>query len=81
MEAVQTLLKMDNYEQLYKMIAMLVEKVVEVIESSKSVIEKAGYAPENSSFPVESSVKDGRTIRSLVMREKTHRYIYPANTK
>lgn len=57
-EAVQTLLKMDNYERLYKMIAVLAEKVVEVIESSKSVLEKAGFLPQNGSFPEDTNVKD-----------------------
>ncbi|XP_011883023.1 PREDICTED: coiled-coil domain-containing protein 134-like [Vollenhovia emeryi] len=57
-EAVQTLLKMDNYERLYKMIAVLTEKIVEVIESSRSVIGKAGFLPHNSSFPVDTGVKD-----------------------
>ncbi|KYN16650.1 hypothetical protein ALC57_11159, partial [Trachymyrmex cornetzi] len=57
-EAVQTLLKMDNYERLYKMIAMLVEKAVEVIESSKSVLEKADFLQNNSSFPEDANVKD-----------------------
>ncbi|KAL6258333.1 hypothetical protein P5V15_010419 [Pogonomyrmex californicus] len=57
-EAVQTLLKMDSYERLYKMIAVLAEKVVEVIESSKNIIEKAGFLPYNSSFPEDSNVKD-----------------------
>ncbi|XP_024890402.1 coiled-coil domain-containing protein 134-like [Temnothorax curvispinosus] len=57
-EAVQTLLKMDNYERLYKMITVLTEKIVEVVESSKSVIEKAGFLPHNSSFPVDTDVKD-----------------------
>lgn len=58
-EAVQTLLKMDNYERLYKMISVLAEKVVEVIESSKSVIEKAGFLPQNNSFPEDTNIKDG----------------------
>lgn len=62
-EAVQTLLKMDNYERLYKMIAVLSEKIVEVIESSKNVLEKAGFLPHNSSFPEDTNVKDG-TITS-----------------
>lgn len=57
-EAVQTLLKMDNYERLYKMISVLAEKVVEVIESSKSVIEKAGFLPQNNSFPEDTNIKD-----------------------
>lgn len=61
-EAVQTLLKMDNYERLYKMIAVLTEKIVEVIESSKSVIEKADFLPHNSSFPRDTNVKDGTII-------------------
>ncbi|XP_014477217.1 PREDICTED: coiled-coil domain-containing protein 134-like [Dinoponera quadriceps] len=57
-QAVQTLLKMDNYERLYKMIAMLAEKVVEVIESSKSVIEEAAFVPNNSSFPEDTNIKE-----------------------
>ncbi|XP_032671635.1 coiled-coil domain-containing protein 134-like [Odontomachus brunneus] len=57
-QAVHALLKMDNYERLYKMIAMLAEKVVEVIESSKSVIEKAAFVPNNSSFPEDTNVKE-----------------------
>lgn len=61
-EAVQTLLKMDNYERLYKMIAMLAEKVVEVIESSKSVLKKADFLQHNSSFPEDTNVKDGMII-------------------
>lgn len=57
-EAVQTLLKMDSYERLHKMIAVLAEKVVEVIESSKGVLEKAGFLPHDSSFPKDTNVKD-----------------------
>lgn len=53
---------MDNYERLYKMITVLAEKVVEVIESSKNVIEKAGFVPNNSSFPKDTNVKDGTII-------------------
>ncbi|KMQ95754.1 coiled-coil domain-containing protein 134 [Lasius niger] len=53
---------MDNYERLYKMITVLAEKVVEVIESSKNVIEKAGFVPNNSSFPKDTNVKDEREI-------------------
>lgn len=53
---------MDNYERLYKMIAMLAEKVVEVIESSKSVIEKAAFVPNNSSFPEDTNVKEGTMV-------------------
>lgn len=61
-EAVQTLLKMDNYERLYKMIAVLTEKIAEVIESSKSVVERAGFLPHNSSFPEDTNVKEGMII-------------------
>lgn len=69
-EAVQTLLKMDNYERLYKMITMLAEKVVEVVESSKSVIEKAGFLSKNGSFPEDGGIKDGKVyLQSLVARE------------
>ncbi|XP_012232909.1 coiled-coil domain-containing protein 134-like [Linepithema humile] len=57
-EAVQTLLKMDSYERLYKMIMVLAEKLVEVIESSRSIIEKAGFIPNNSSFPQDTDVKE-----------------------
>lgn len=57
-EAIQTLLKINNYERLYKMIMVLAEKVMEVIESSKSIIEKADFKPDNSSFPKEINVKD-----------------------
>ncbi|XP_012541227.1 coiled-coil domain-containing protein 134 [Monomorium pharaonis] len=57
-EAVQTLLKMDSYERLYKMISVLAEKVMEVIESSKNIIEKAGFLSHNSSFPEDTNVKD-----------------------
>jgi len=53
---------MDNYERLYKMIAMLAEKIVEVIESSKSVLEKAGFLQYNSSFPEDANIKDGTII-------------------
>lgn len=61
-EAVQTLLKMDNYERLYKMIAVLTEKIAEVIESSKAVIERAGFLPRDSSFPEDTDVKEGTVI-------------------
>ncbi|XP_029678086.1 coiled-coil domain-containing protein 134-like [Formica exsecta] len=57
-EVIQTLLKMDNYERLYKMITVLAEKIMEVIASSKNVIEKAGFVPDNSSFPKDTNVKD-----------------------
>ncbi|KAL0125190.1 hypothetical protein PUN28_004376 [Cardiocondyla obscurior] len=57
-EAVQTLLKMDNYERLYKMITVLAAKIMEVIESSKNVLEKAGFPPRNNSFPEDTNVKD-----------------------
>ncbi|EFN78806.1 Coiled-coil domain-containing protein 134 [Harpegnathos saltator] len=49
---------MDNYERLYKMIAVLAEKVMEVIESSRNVIEKAAFVPSNSSFPEDTNVKE-----------------------
>lgn len=42
------------------MIAVLAEKVVEVIESSKSIIEKAAFVPNNSSFPEDTNVKEGK---------------------
>ncbi|XP_029159749.1 coiled-coil domain-containing protein 134-like [Nylanderia fulva] len=57
-EAIQTLLKIDNYERLYKMITMLAEKVIEIIQSSKNIIEKAGFVPNNNSFPKDTNVKD-----------------------
>ena len=41
---------------------MLAEKVVEIIESSKSVLEKAGFLQYNSSFPEDANVKDGMII-------------------
>jgi len=53
---------MDNYERLYKMIAVLTEKVVEVIESSKNVLEKGSFLKHNSSFPEDTNVKDGTII-------------------
>jgi len=57
---VRTLLKMDNYEHLYKMILVLIEKMVNIIESSKSVIEKADFSPNISSFLENTNVKDGK---------------------
>lgn len=44
------------------MIMVLAEKVMEVIESNKSIIEKAGFVPDNSSFPKDINVKDGTVI-------------------
>ncbi|XP_072745511.1 coiled-coil domain-containing protein 134 [Anoplolepis gracilipes] len=57
-EVIRTLLKIDNYERLYKMITLLANKIVEVIKSSKSVIEEAGFVPNNSSFPKDANVKE-----------------------
>ncbi|XP_011331187.3 coiled-coil domain-containing protein 134 [Ooceraea biroi] len=56
MEAVRTLLKMDNY-RLYQTISVLTEKMVDVIESSRSVVEKGGFS-SNSSFPEDTNVRD-----------------------
>lgn len=52
---------MDNYEHLYKMIFVLTEKMVNVIESSRNVIEKADFLSDISSFPEDNIVKDGNT--------------------
>lgn len=58
-EAIQTLLKVDKYERLYKMVSVLTEAMVEVIESSRNVIENASFVPSKSLFPEDATVRDG----------------------
>ncbi|XP_020279090.1 coiled-coil domain-containing protein 134-like [Pseudomyrmex gracilis] len=57
-EAIQTLLKVDKYERLYKMVTVLTEAIVEVIESSRNVIENASFVPGKTSFPEDTTVRD-----------------------
>ena len=60
MEAIKGLRKIESYERRYKMISVLTEKVYNVIETRKQVLEKAGFVPNNISFPKETEVKDGK---------------------
>lgn len=59
MEAIEVLRKMESYERRYKMISVLTEKVYNVIETKKHILENAGFVPNNISFPKETEVKDG----------------------
>lgn len=58
-EAVQKLLKMDNYEKVYKMISILEEKAFQVMETSKTILKDAGLLDEFT-FPEKAELKDGR---------------------
>ncbi|XP_076665276.1 coiled-coil domain-containing protein 134 [Andrena cerasifolii] len=55
--AVRHLKKIDNYERLYKMITVLGEKMMDVIEASKSLIEAAGFDPDDRSLPQNVTVQ------------------------
>ncbi|XP_017893035.1 coiled-coil domain-containing protein 134-like [Ceratina calcarata] len=50
-EAIKRLQKIDSYERLYKMIMVLGEKMIDVIQSSKEMIENVGFDPTNRSLP------------------------------
>ncbi|XP_015436778.1 PREDICTED: coiled-coil domain-containing protein 134-like [Dufourea novaeangliae] len=50
-DAVKRLERIDNYERLYKMIMVLGEKMIDVIESSKSLIEDANFNPDDRLLP------------------------------
>ncbi|CAD1473172.1 unnamed protein product, partial [Heterotrigona itama] len=56
-EAIKRLQKIDSYERLYKMIVVLGEKMIDVIETSKSLIESGGYNPDNRSLPQNVTVQ------------------------
>lgn len=58
MEAVKSLRKITNYEQQYKMITMMAEKVFTVIQNSRAQIESSGYIPGISHFPSDDTTKD-----------------------
>ena len=60
MEAIKGLLKMESYERRYKMISVLTEKIYNVIETKKEILEKVGFIPNNVSFPEDTEVKDGK---------------------
>lgn len=55
--------KIDNYERLYKMITVLGEKMMDVIEASKSLIEAAGFDPDDRSLPQNVTVQSGNLLR------------------
>ncbi|KAK2585791.1 hypothetical protein KPH14_010396 [Odynerus spinipes] len=57
-EAIERLQKMDNYERLYKMVALLIKKISEVIESNKTLIENLDFTFNNVAFPKNDSVRD-----------------------
>ncbi|XP_053995988.1 coiled-coil domain-containing protein 134-like [Hylaeus anthracinus] len=50
-DAVKRLEKIDNYERLYKMMMILGENMIKIIESSRTVIESASYHPERRFLP------------------------------
>lgn len=56
-EAIKRLQKIDSYERLYKMIIVLGEKMINVIETSKSLIESGGFNPDNRSLPQNVTVQ------------------------
>ena len=58
-EAIKRLQKIDSYERLYKMIIVLGEKMIDVIETSKSLIESGGFDPDNRSLPQNVTVQSG----------------------
>ncbi|XP_076646839.1 coiled-coil domain-containing protein 134 [Halictus rubicundus] len=49
--AIKRLERIDNYELLYKMIMVLGEKMIDVIESSKSLIEDGDFNPDDRLLP------------------------------
>lgn len=50
---------MENYERQYKMITVLAEKVFFVIQTSRGILESAGFEPGNTSFPEDVNLRDG----------------------
>lgn len=56
-EAVKRILKMESYEKRYKMLSVLTEKVYNLIDTKRQVLEKAKFVP-NILFPESSDVKD-----------------------
>lgn len=50
-EAIKRLQKIDNYERLYKMITVLGEKMIDVIEASRTLIENGEFNPDDRSLP------------------------------
>ncbi|KAF3428976.1 hypothetical protein E2986_03757 [Frieseomelitta varia] len=60
-EAIKRLQKIDSYERLYKMIIVLGEKMIDVIETSKSLIESGGFNPDNRSLPQNVTVQSGNS--------------------
>ncbi|CAK9825019.1 Coiled-coil domain-containing protein 134 [Anthophora retusa] len=50
-EAVKRLQKIDSYERLYKMITVLGGKMIDVIETSKALIENGGFNPDKRTLP------------------------------
>ncbi|XP_017789101.1 PREDICTED: coiled-coil domain-containing protein 134-like [Habropoda laboriosa] len=51
MQVIKRLQKIDSYERLYKMIMVLGEKMIDVIEASKALIENGGFNPDNRTLP------------------------------
>ncbi|XP_017758929.1 PREDICTED: coiled-coil domain-containing protein 134-like [Eufriesea mexicana] len=48
---IKRLQKIDDYERLYKMITVFGEKMIDVIEASKALIENGDFNPNNRSLP------------------------------
>lgn len=57
-EAIKRLKEIDNYERSYKMIALLIQKIVEVIESNKTLVEILEFTSSNNTIPQNDSVQD-----------------------
>nr|XP_033322772.1 coiled-coil domain-containing protein 134-like isoform X1 [Megalopta genalis] len=60
--AIKRLERIDSYERLYKMIMVLGEKMIDVIESSKLLIEDGDFDPDDRSLPRNVTVQSALTI-------------------
>ncbi|CAL7945392.1 unnamed protein product [Xylocopa violacea] len=50
-KAIKHLQQIESYERLYKMITILGEKMIDIIEASRVLIEDGGFNPYNRSLP------------------------------
>lgn len=65
-EAIKRLRNIDNYERLYKMIMILGTKMIDIIETSKRLIESTDFNPDDRSLPKNVTIQSGNFFLSLV---------------
>ncbi|XP_078051941.1 coiled-coil domain-containing protein 134 [Augochlora pura] len=61
-DAIKRLERIDSYERLYKMIMVLGEKMIDVIETSKLLIEDGDFDPDDRSLPRNVTVQSALSI-------------------